>query len=67
MKMHEAELAYKNDRLVLYQDALCSVTGIDYEYNRVMIREGEREKFGEFISRYVIPEQIELVEETIND
>lgn len=62
MNMKEAECAYRNNALVLYQDALCSVTGIDYAHNQVMIREDEREKFGEFVSRYVNPEQIEKVD-----
>ncbi|MBB1109466.1 MULTISPECIES: hypothetical protein [Limosilactobacillus] len=61
MKMKEAEWALKNNTLVLYQDTLCSVVSVDYDHNRVMISEEEREKFGEFVSRYVDPEQLDQV------
>ncbi|MCT3188637.1 hypothetical protein [Limosilactobacillus reuteri] len=61
MKMEEAEQALKNNILVLYQDTLCSVVSVDYDHSRVMISEDEREKFGEFVSRYVDPEQLEKV------
>ncbi|MBM6812206.1 hypothetical protein [Limosilactobacillus reuteri] len=67
MKMKEAEQALKNNTLVLYQDTLCSVVSVDYDHSRVMISEDEREKFGEFVSRYVDPEQIELVKGKRND
>ncbi|WP_085719542.1 hypothetical protein [Limosilactobacillus reuteri] len=67
MKMEEAEQALKNNTLVLCQDTLCSVVSVDYDHNRVMISEDEREKFGEFVSRYVDPEQIELVKGKRND
>lgn len=63
MKMKEAEVALKNNFLVLYQDTLCSVVDIDHDRNRVMISEDEREKFGEFVSRYVDPEQLQKVSE----
>lgn len=61
MKMEEAEQALKNNTLVLYQDTLYSVVSVDYDHSRVMISEDEREKFGEFVSRYVDPEQLEQV------
>lgn len=69
MKIKEAEQALKNNALVVYQDTLCSVVSVDYDHNRVMISEDEREKFGEFISRYVDPEQLMIakVKELVED